>query len=464
MKKEKADVIVSNGAILTMNESNDVFSSGSLVIRGDKIIDIGDAKDISSKYEAQEILDAGDHIVMPGLIDTHYHTAQQFERNLLPYLRKEANLRNPFWQYALIPFEASLSDEDIYLSAMLGYANMLKVGTTCFADPGGPKPEMMAPAVEEVGIRGVLARSTLDATRDIPVEMQDTISGVVDKGERLHETWNGKADGRIRTWMAMREIMVCSSELIQAIKATADRLNTGIHIHLAEQSSEVDYAVMKSGMRPTFYLESLGFLGPNVHAAHSARLSQKELDLYQQYDISVAHCPAVAFAACGPTKVPEMRQRGLRIGLGTDGAISSGGSLDLYRQMAVTRYAQTAVFGLPYHEHFDFIDDVELLQLATIGGAKALHWDDEIGSLEVGKKADLVLVGLDELDVIPMYDPINMAASVVQGSNVKTVLVNGKVVMRDRQLVMVDEEEIKAKVKERTPIILKHFLDRSAAS
>ena len=460
MKKNSVDRIISNAIILTVNPRNEVIRNGSLAIKDRKIVALGSNKEIESAYEAAETLDATDQIAMPGLVDTHFHTGQQFERNLMTYLKKETHLRDPIWQYALIPFEASLSDEDIHLSALLAYANMLKVGTTCFADPGGPRPENMAPAMQETGIRGVLARSTLDTTNDIPVEMQDTVEGVVAKGERFYKEWYGKAEGRIRTWMALREIMVSTAELIRAVKETADRLGIGIHTHLGEHPSEVDFAIMKSGLRPAHYLESLGFLGRNVHAAHSALLSQSELDLYEKYDVSVAHCPAVAFAFCGPTKVPEMLRRGLRVGIGTDGAFSSGGSLDLFKQMAITRYAQTALFGLPYREDLAFVSDVSLLRMATIGGAQALHWDDEIGSLEPGKTADILLINLNDLDMVPMYDAIHTAASIASGASVDTVLVNGDVVMRHRKLTTVDEEALIAKVRERTPRILSRFLER----
>lgn len=319
---------------------------------------------------------------------------------------------------------------------------------------------MMAPAIEQIGLRGALARSTLDATEHIPIEMQDTLDGILEKGTSFYKQWNGAADGRVRTWMGMREIMVCSSDLIKAVKQLADELGTGIHTHLAEHPSEVDYAIMQSGLRPAFYLESLGFLGPNVLAAHSALLSQAELDLYRELDIAVAHCPAIAFSFCGPTKVPDMLARQLRVGLGTDGAFSSGGSLDLFRQMAITRYAQTALFGLPYHQDLAFIKDQSLVKMATLGGAEALMWDDEIGSLEVGKKADLLLLCVDELDALPLYDPLHWVASVAHGSQVDTVMINGEIVMRDRKLTRIDEGELIEQVRERTPKILKRFLAR----
>jgi 5-methylthioadenosine/S-adenosylhomocysteine deaminase len=459
MDKLKVDVLVRNGAIITMDKDNVVVEHGSIAIKGSVIEAVGPAQEIDSQYTAVETLDAAGHIVMPGLVDTHFHTAQQFERGMLVYLSREKKLKEPAWLNYLITFEGSLSDDDLYLSALFAYANLLKVGTTCFADAGGPRPEIMAPALVKTGIRGVLARSTLDFKQGVPVEMQDTPAGIVSKGESLYKEWNGRGEGRIRTWMGMRQIMVCSREALDLIKGLADQLNTGIHIHLAEGTNEVEYAIGISGLRPAEYLASIHFLGPNVHAAHSVLLSGKELDLYQKYDVSVAHCPGPAFSFVGVAKIPEMLKRGLRVGLGSDGAMSSGGSLDLFNQMKIAYFTHVAFYGLPYHDCAPIMDE-DLLRMATIGGARALSWDNEIGSLEKGKKADLILVSLNELDMLPSYDAAYTAACNASAAQVRTVLVNGKVVMKDGKLTQVDEEEIKMHVKERAPKIVSRFLER----
>ncbi|MCJ7622327.1 MAG: amidohydrolase [Anaerolineaceae bacterium] len=459
MDKTNADLIIKNGAILTMNKDNDIFEIGSVAIKDNLILAVGPTTEISSKYNAEEMLDADECVVMPGLVDTHFHTGQQFERGMLGYLSKDKKLKEPAWLNYLITFEASLSDDDIYLSALLAYSNMLKVGTTCFADAGGPRPEMMGPAIEKTGIRGILARSTLDLKEGVPAEMQDTPSGIVAKGESLFKEWNGRANGRIRAWMGMRQIMICSREVLENIKGLADQLNTRIHIHLAEGTYEVDYSIVLAGLRPTEYLDSIGFLGPNVHAAHSVLLSDKELDLYQQHNISVAHCPAAAFDYCGVAKIPEMLKRGIRVGLGSDGPLASGGSLSLFRQMDIAYYGHVVTYGLPYYDLAP-IQPIDFLQMATIGGAKALSGDDEIGSLEAGKKADMILLSRDDLDVLPSYDPEFLAASNANTSQVKTVLVDGKVVVKDGGLVNIDEQELKARVKERSPEIISRFLKR----
>jgi 5-methylthioadenosine/S-adenosylhomocysteine deaminase len=459
MDKTKVELLVKNGTILTMNKDSLIIEDGSIAIMGSEIEAVGPAAEIDSQYTADETLDASDHIIMPGLVDTHLHTAQQFERGILVYLSRDTKLKEPAWLNYLISFEGSLSDDDLYLSALFAYANLLKVGTTCFADAGGPRPEIMAPALEKTGIRGILARSTLDLKEGVPVEMQDTPAGIVSKGESLYKEWNGRGDGRIRTWMGMRQIMICSREALDSIKGLADQLNTGVHIHLAEGAYEVDYAIGISGMRPTEYLASINFLGSNVHAAHSVLLSDKELDLYEKFDVSVAHCPGPAFTYCGVAKIPEMLKRGIRVGLGTDGAMASGGSLDLFRQMAVAYHTHVVVYGLPYNDHAPIMNE-DLLRMATIGGARALSWDDEIGSLENGKKADMILLSRNELDILPSYDAAFTADSNASAAQVKTVLVNGKVVVKDGALANVDEEEIKARVKERAPKIVSRFLER----
>jgi 5-methylthioadenosine/S-adenosylhomocysteine deaminase len=459
MEENSIDLIVTHGVIITMDKDTSVIKDGAIAIKGNKIIAVGSSKEISARFSALETIDATDHIILPGLIDTHFHTGQQFERAILYRLNKEMKLREPIWKNYLIAFEANLSDEDVYLSGLFAYSNMLKSGTTCFADAGGPRPESMAPAMEKTGIRGILARSTLDLNDGIPPEMQDNIPGIMAKGESLYKEWNGKANGRIRVWMGMRQIMICSTELLVCIKELADRLHTGIHIHLDEGTYEVDYAIEKASLRPAEYLASIGFLGPNVHAAHSVLMSDQELDLYQKYNVSVAHCPAAAFMYCGVARVPEMLKRGIRVGLGTDGALSSGGSLDLFRQMHISLNTLVSTYGIPYRNSAPIIAD-DMLRLATMGGAQALNWDQEIGSIEARKKADLVLLDCNDLDVMPNYDPIYTAASNASSAQVKTVVVDGKIVVKNRTLVNIDEEELKAKVKERGPKILERFLER----
>ena len=457
--KTEVDLLIVGGDVITMNAAGEVLSDGALAVRGNQIVAIGRAADMTAAYAAPQTIDARQHVVMPGLIDTHTHTAQQFQRSLVKWLGRERPFKEPVWQTLLFPFEASLTDEDMHLSGLFAYANMLKVGTTTFADSGGPCPEALAPAIEQTGIRGVLARSTVDATDGIPPEMTDTVAGVIQKGERLYQQWHGKADGRIRVWMGMRQIMVCSEDLLHAVRGLADQFKTGIHIHLAEGPYEVDWAIIRAGQRPTEYLASRGFLGPGVHAAHSVMLSERELDLYQAHDVSVGHCPVAMFSYTGVAKVPEMLRRNLRVGLGSDGAAFSGGSLDLFQQMKMAYHTHSVVYGMPYRD-ISPVSQEDMLEVATLGGARALRWDNEIGSLEVGKKADLILLSTDDLDVMPSYDPLHTASSSASGAQVRTVIVDGRVVVRDGVLLTLDEQALREEIRARAPKIVERFLKR----
>ena len=457
--KTAVDMLILGGDVITMNAAGEVVTDGALAIQGSRIVAVGSAVDLRTRYEAPQVIDASKHIVMPGLIDTHTHTAQQFERSLVKWLGRKRPFKEPVWQTLLFPFEASLTEEDMHLSGLFTYANMLKLGTTTFADSGGPCPEALGPAIEQTGIRGVLARSTVDATEGIPPEMTDTVAGIIEKGERLYGQWHGKADGRIRVWMGMRQIMVCSEDLLHAVRGLADQFNTGIHIHLAEGPYEVDWAIIQAGQRPTEYLAARGFLGPGVHAAHSVMLSERELDLYEANDVSVGHCPVAMFSYTGVAKVPEMRRRKLRVGLGSDGAAFSGGSLDLFQQMKMAYHTHSVVYGMPYRE-ISPVTQEDMLDIATLGGARALRWEDEIGSLEVGKKADVILLNCDDLDVLPSYDPLHTASSVASGAQVRTVIVNGNVVVRDGKLLTLDEAALRERVRERAPKIVERFLKR----
>jgi len=457
--KIEVDILVIGGDVITMNPTGEVLNDGALAIRGNQIVAVGSTVEIKATYTASEIIDAHQHVVMPGLIDSHTHTAQQFQRSLVKWLGRQRPFKEPVWQTLLFPFEASLTEEDMHLSGLFAYANMLKVGTTTFADSGGPCPEALAPAIEQIGIRGVLARSTVDATDGIPREMTDTVAGIIQKNESLFNQWHGKAQGRIRVWMGMRQIMVCSEDLLHAVRGLADQFNTGIHIHLAEGPYEVDWAIIHAGQRPTEYLASRGFLSKGVHAAHSVMLSERELDLYQDYDVSVGHCPVAMFSYTGVAKVPEMLRRKLRVGLGSDGAAFSGGSLDLFQQMKMAYHTHSVVYGMPYRD-ISPVSQEDMLEVATLGGARALRWDAEIGSLEVGKKADLILLSIDDLDVMPSYDPLHTASSSASGAQVRTVIVDGRVVVRNGKLMTMDEQALREEIRARAPKIVERFLKR----
>jgi 5-methylthioadenosine/S-adenosylhomocysteine deaminase len=353
-----------------------------------------------------------------------------------------------------IPFESVLTEDDMLLSAQVGYANALRVGTTCFADAGGPHPDQMARAALQVGIRGLVALSTMDTGDGLPAAMKFSTRAAIDANAALIKAWGTSAAlSRVGATLALRQLLVCTQELWESFRDLAAEQGARVHIHLAEGTYEVDYAAEQWGKRPAEHLDSIGFLGSHVHAAHSILLSEHELDLFASHAVSVAHCPLGNFII-GPPKVPEMIRRGIRVGLGTDGAAS--GSLDLFEAIRVSWIALQSHYGTPWHVRTVLAVE-ELLRMATLGGADALGMGDQLGSIEAGKRADIVLVNPRHWDLQPIYDPVFTVARGVSGRDVESVIVDGQLVVRDGALVTLDEEELRARLAQRWPAIMARF-------
>jgi 5-methylthioadenosine/S-adenosylhomocysteine deaminase len=452
--KEVTDLLVLGGDVITMDTDHRVIRDGALAARDGRITWIGTASEGRQRFEASRTLDAGERIVLPGLVDTHFHTGQQLLRGKITELGRRRQLKLPIWRNYLIPFESVLTEEDMYLSGQIAYANMLRVGTTCFAEAGGPHPDEMARAALDLGIRGLVAQSTMDVGDGLPASMKFTTQGAIDRNVALIKAWGVSAtEQRVGAWLALRQLLVCSRELWEAFRDLSDESGSRVHIHLAEGTYEVEYAAEHWGTRPTEYLEELGFLGPRVHAAHSILLSANEIDLYAERHVSVAHCPLGNFII-GPPKVPEMRRRAIRVGLGTDGA--STGSLDLFEAIRVSWVALQSQYGTAWHDR-SVLSVEDLLQMATLGGAQALGMGDHIGSLEVGKRADLVIANPHHWDLQPVYDPLFTAARGLTGRDVETVVVDGNTVVDGGALLTVDEAELRARLAERWPLIMQRF-------
>jgi 5-methylthioadenosine/S-adenosylhomocysteine deaminase len=258
----------------------------------------------------------------------------------------------------------------------------------------------------------------------------------------------------VKAFLALRQIVVCTPELTKAIGAAAKELDVKIHTHLCEGIYEIDYALERFGKRPTEYLEELGVLSHHLHCAHSVLLSPDEVDLYAKYRLSACHCGFHNYSI-GHPRVAEMWRRGIDIGLGTDGA-SSSGTLDIFQVAHVARIGQQVVSGTPWHIRTGISSD-DMLEIATHGGARALGHADDLGRLAVGAKADIILVDIGDFDQQPVYDPLFTASTTVVGRDVRTVVIDGKVVMKDREILTIDVEEIKARLAKRRPEIMAKF-------
>ncbi|HZQ00183.1 MAG TPA: amidohydrolase family protein [Reyranella sp.] len=451
----KADLLLSGCDVVTIDGKNRVIRDGAVAIRGNKIAWIGKASAAKRSVTAKSTIDGSGQIAMPGLIDAHFHTAQTLLRGKLAEIASRRQVKNPPWSNYYIPFEGMLTDGDVYLSGLLAYANMISVGTTCFAEAGGPHPDAMARAAIDTGIRGFVALNTCDqgvATKT----MVTTTKKAYDDNVALVKRWAGDRGGtdRVQAWLSLRQIIVCSPELIKAMAEAARALDVKIHTHLCEGIYEIDYSLAKFGKRPAEYLNDLGALNRRMHCAHSVLLSTDEIDLYVKHRASACHC-AFNNYAIGPHRLTEMWKRGIDIGLGTDGA-ASWGTLDIFQVAHTARVGQQAVMGSPMGFR-NVLPGETILKIATNGGARALGVEREIGSLEVGKKADILLADRTQLDHTPLYDPYFVAANTIIGRDVRTVVIDGNVVMKDREFLTVDREEIDRRLAERLPRLMERF-------
>ena len=446
------DLMIAGGDVVTMDPAGTVVRDGAVAVSGNAIAWIGPRAEAAGRFRAASTVDARGRLVLPGLIDTHFHTAQQLLRGALAALGRRVRLKIPIWKNYYIPFEGMLTPEDVYLSGLVAYTDMLSVGTTCFAEAGGPHPDEMGRAALETGIRGFVSLNTVDTGRDIPPTMIMTSADALKRNVELVERWRGQ--GRVQAWLSLRQIIVCTTGLVRDIGAAARDLDVKIHTHLCEGTYEIDYALEHFGRRPTEYLEEIGVLDHHVHAAHSVLLSPDEVELYVKRRVSAAHC-AFNNYMIGPPRLTELWRRGVDIGLGTDGA-ASWGPLDIFQVAHVARVGQQAVFGTPFHIRGNITSE-ELLAVATTGGARALGLGREIGSLEAGKRADVLVVDRDALDQGPYDDPLFVASSIVTGRDVRTVVVDGRVVMKDREILTVDVDALRARLAARRPALMARF-------
>ncbi len=447
----EADLLIQGANIVAFDAAGTEISNGSIAIIGNSIAWLGPAES-ADRWRAKDTIDAGGLIAMPGFVDAHVHTAQQFLHGKLSAIRRRGELKNPMWSRYLIPFESGLEPEDVYCSGLAAYASMISSGTTCFLEAGGPFPDEMGRAADEIGIRGRIALSTMDMDEGIPPGSRFSTGEALRKNEELVKRWQNHP--RVNAWLSLRQIMVNTTELTRSMSALANQLDTPIHTHLSEGTYEVDYAIRNWGLRPAEYMESLGALHGHIHAAHSVLLSLNELDLYQARNVSACHCSFNNYTMGAP-RVLEMLRRGIRLGLGTDGAATRG-SLDMFEVVHAATVGQQAVGGTPYHIDPPITHE-QMLGAAIRGGARAARLEGQIGSLEAGKRADLILVESTSHAQFPNYDPMITLAESTVGPNVRTVIIDGRVVMKDRVMLTVDLAAMKERLRRQHAVLMDRF-------
>lgn len=429
--KTPVSLIVKNCSMIT--PEFEIKENQSIVINEDIILAIDSVETVEAKYEAKETLYGDGKLLMPGLVDAHTHICQQFLRG------RTADEYPMVWARILVPFESSLNEEDVSNSAQLSCLEMIKSGTTSFAESGGVHMHKVAEVVVQSGLRGAITCSTMDQGPFIPDSMKSNPFEAAQKIESLYQDFHGAGDGRIQIWFALRQVMTSTPALIEHMAEKAKEYNTGLHIHLSEHRDEVSYCLQNYQKRPAEVFDQFGALGPNLLAAHSVVLSESEIDLLKERKVNIVHNPRSNFGSHGFPKTPRFMQNDMPIGMGTDGA--AGSSLSLFDEMRVLRSGLNVYWGLPIFDPM-VIPAKDLLKMVTAGGASALMLKEQIGSIEVGKKADLVLLNINQPHLSPTHKLINTIVECATSRDVEDSIIDGKIIMKNREVLTLDEEKI----------------------
>jgi 5-methylthioadenosine/S-adenosylhomocysteine deaminase len=433
-----------NAGVVSMDAGLRMFQRGAVLIENEHILTVGPSEELLLQAGPDTArVDLSGRWILPGFINTHVHTSQQLARGLGDDVDLLTWLHERIW-----PYESSLTEEDSYISTLLCGLEQIRSGVTCFAEPGGQHVNGMGRAVSELGLRGILAKSTMDCGEGLPEKWNESTDQALESQVDLLERWHGKANGRIRVWFGLRTIFNNSDELILRTKELADRYWVGIHMHVAEVKEEVEFARATRGATTVTHLNRLGVLDANLLAVHTVWLTDEEIELFAEKKVKVSHNPASAMRVLGFARVPEMLRAGVCVSIGTDGAPTSNRMTlidDLWLASLIHKGRLLDPTVMPAQT---------VLAMATREGARALLWDDQIGSLEAGKKADLVVVNPNTATMLPMHDPIANMIYAMREHNVESVMVDGRWLMRDRVILSVNEQDILEEAKARAAAVL----------
>lgn len=423
---EQVDVLIVNGTIVSMDSNRTILEPGTVAIKDGKIVAAETIGSPRSELKAKETIDATGKLVMPGLINTHTHAAMTIFRGYADDLPLMEWLQNYIW-----PAEAKYINADtVRLGTQLAAVEMIRSGTTTFNDMYFFEDEV-AKAAKEIGIRAVVGEGLLD----FPTPNKKTASEGLDYTEMLIKKWRN--DPLITVAVAPHSPYTCSAELLKSAKNLSDKYGVPLHIHVSETEQELNDSRNKHGLTPFEYLDSLGFLGDNVIAAHSVHLTANDIQLIAARKVGVSHNPESNMKlASGVAPIPELLNAGAKIGLGTDGAASNN-DLNMFEEMDTT-----AKLHKVFRKNSSVVDAKSVVEMATIGGARVLGLEKEIGSIEEGKRADVIIIDLDKPHLTPMYNPYSQIVYAVDGADVETVIIEGRIVMRDHKILTVDEEKI----------------------
>jgi 5-methylthioadenosine/S-adenosylhomocysteine deaminase len=423
----RVSLVVTGGIVVTVDGARHVFNPGAVAVDGTDIVGVGSVADIAARFRGTKRIDAAGSVVIPGLINTHTHAPMVMYRGLADDLP----LQDWLTKY-IFPAEAkTVSREMVRVGTRLAAVEMIQSGTTTYADMYYFEEEI-ARVTKAAGLRGVLGQTVID----FPVADAKTFEEGLSRAEAFIKEF--ASDDLIVPAVAPHAPYTVSGDHLKAARALATRYGVPYIIHVAETSTEVkDSQAAHGGMTPVAYLDSLGALGPRTLAAHVVWATPADIAILKARQVAVSHNPESNMKlASGIAPVPAFLSAGITVGLGTDGAASNN-DLDMFEAMRMAAFLHKVQSGDPRA-----IPAATALEMATIDGARALGMEKQIGSLEAGKKGDLLVVSMNSARQTPLYDPISHLVYASRGDDVRTVIVNGKVLMRDRKLTTLNEATV----------------------
>ncbi|HWN09539.1 MAG TPA: 5'-deoxyadenosine deaminase [Pyrinomonadaceae bacterium] len=433
-------ILIKNGSLVTMDERDSIFS-GDLLIRNGEIAEMG-----AVDQAADIVIDATRCAVLPGFVQTHIHLCQTIFRGAADDLSLLDWLKKRVW-----PMEAAHNASSVRASARLGIAELITGGTTCALTMETVNhTEEVFKVVEESGFRATVGKCMMDKGDDVPTGLHEDTSASLEESLRLLEKWNGKADGRIGYCFAPRFALSCTSELLSKVAQIAKERGVMIHTHASENRNECAVVENDTGLRNVLFLASLGIAGPQTVLAHCVHLDEAEFGSLGEKGTNVSHCPSSNLKlGSGIAEVSKMLKLGISVSLGADGAACNN-RLDMFTEMRTMALLQKAIHGP------EAIPARQALRIATMGGAMAMGLGKKIGSLEIGKQADVIVVNLDSLHATP--DTRELVSALVysaQTSDIQNVVINGQLVLNEGELLTLDEESVRQDANRESAELLK---------
>ncbi len=442
--------VISPAYIITMNGNREILKGFSVLINGNRIqsLERTDKLESLAKENGWEVVDVKKQILIPGFVQTHIHLCQTLFRGLADDLELLDWL-----QLKIMPFEYAHDKNSMKYSALLGISELIRCGTTTILDMGSLKhSDVIFEELSNSGIRAFHGKAMMDINTLFPA-LSESTEDALKSSEELVKTFHNSADGRIRYAFAPRFILTCSDELLEQTNAMLEDFPGSLfHTHASENRTELENVRKRCGKDNIECFEDLQILSDKSCIAHCIWLNEKEIDLMKEHDARVLHCPSSNLKlASGIANIPRYLKEGISVSLGADGAPCNN-YLDIFVEMRLASLIQKPFYGPTV------MSAIEVFEMATIGGAKALHLENKIGSIEVGKKADIVLIELNELHNPGYVNEENLYSSIVytcNHNNVKNVMIDGKWVYRDSEFQTIDVEDVINKSREELQSLLK---------